>query len=791
VDFPGARATQPLSQHGLIQNVQNYSSNPFWNPNSPYDQRMPQPVYAQGAALNAAECQSVAAQLVARQCAMKNNCAGARLVDIKPAIMVQLSQLQGHNYVGACAGYIDAAFNEYVESHQGIMQGAASFPNAVIPGSNAAKPEFKMENPYEITNPSWHGDEWFGDIKDRAAELKELQSQNGAGTEKLAHADMPATFADLPFTERMEVLKEGYAPWKAVYGPVCDSQGRNCHRACIKNCAYQTLNVESDLTKYEREAEEAKQKLAAERARVDLEYFQDPEAFCKKYKTDQRCASAGTQSGESSCVEKLKELQIAEETLRQLKECKAKGISLNDCYLSAAGGSGAGGSSSLADTGSAGGTGMTSVIAGAGTVAAIIMAAKSAKAAAAAATPVAATAAVAGTPAIPAVPGTPGTNFTTVSNVKTVSGVTTGTVNGQPVTYRPGTNGNPGDWRYSAGAVRQNGTSLNGAIASQAPISGQNTPAIPGTPAIPATSGTPASTNIKQTWRGARAVQGANANLRSGQVAGASLGGASTMAKVGGGLMAVGGVIGVVESTKGNEEHGWGNVLSGALSGAATGAGVGTMLNAIPVYGQVAFGVTVAATTVMGALTAGSQMFSETDCARDPFIANANGSSVFTCCHTQYNKGQRWVDIGGDMTCGDKNNPGIRTCLNGGSSTGNSILKDDDWSKECKVKYCEGWDVPEKGTEAIYAVAQIPWNRKTELSGSPKTTADEILYHSGELCWMWECRDGWTRSGARCISSASPVPGQPGQPSQLDQSIDSLIAQLEARVQAIRRECVK
>ena len=32
--------TTPFSKYGQIQNVQNYSSNPFWDPSSPYNQRV-------------------------------------------------------------------------------------------------------------------------------------------------------------------------------------------------------------------------------------------------------------------------------------------------------------------------------------------------------------------------------------------------------------------------------------------------------------------------------------------------------------------------------------------------------------------------------------------------------------------------------------------------------------------------------------------------------------------------------------------------------------------------------
>ena len=90
VDFPSPGL---LSNYGQIQNVQSYSSNPFNHPDSPYNQRMPVPVYVQGTELTAADCKPVVAGLVAQQCAMMNNCAGKRVSDIRPAIMVQLSNI--------------------------------------------------------------------------------------------------------------------------------------------------------------------------------------------------------------------------------------------------------------------------------------------------------------------------------------------------------------------------------------------------------------------------------------------------------------------------------------------------------------------------------------------------------------------------------------------------------------------------------------------------------------------------------------------------------------------------
>ena len=64
---------RPVSQYGLIQNVQNYSSNPFWTKDSLYNQKFPQPVYVGGPELTSADCQSTVGVLVASYCSANDN----------------------------------------------------------------------------------------------------------------------------------------------------------------------------------------------------------------------------------------------------------------------------------------------------------------------------------------------------------------------------------------------------------------------------------------------------------------------------------------------------------------------------------------------------------------------------------------------------------------------------------------------------------------------------------------------------------------------------------------------
>jgi hypothetical protein len=281
VGFPSV-PNMPLSQYGQIQNVQNYSSNPFWSPNGPYDQRFPTPVYAQGTDLNASQCQAVVAQLVAAQCGMANNCAGAKLNDVKAAVMVQLSRMTGNNYVSACSGFIDGAFNDYVKQYGSAVQ-PTGFPAAIAPGNNQPQPEFKIKNPYAPQLPSYSGEEWFKDIIDRSVELKQLQAQNGAGNERLVATQMPATYADLSFTERMENAREGYEPW-------------------ADKSAYKTIQIEKDEDRRIREAAEATHRAEMLKAQADAQKLTDKmnmshNAFCDKYPAEADCHGAGNGDG--------------------------------------------------------------------------------------------------------------------------------------------------------------------------------------------------------------------------------------------------------------------------------------------------------------------------------------------------------------------------------------------------------------------------------------------------------------------------------------------------------------
>jgi hypothetical protein len=260
----GSHATNfPLSQYGQIQNVQSYSSNPFYNPDSPYNQRLPTPIYAQGTELNAGECRGIVDSIVSGQCASKNNCNGLSYTDIRPAVILELSKLSGHNYVTSCNGYIHAAFEDYKKSTSAVT--ITGFPSAFpSAGPQTENPSNKLVlgNPFELKDT-----EWQKDRNARQKELRNLQKQNGSDDVDLDATKFPNTYADLSFTERMANDKAGYEPWK-------DAQ------------AYKPIKVETDSDRYEREIGIAGQKKQLADKEKELLKVTNHKEYCEKYPSE-------------------------------------------------------------------------------------------------------------------------------------------------------------------------------------------------------------------------------------------------------------------------------------------------------------------------------------------------------------------------------------------------------------------------------------------------------------------------------------------------------------------------
>ncbi len=246
--------------------------------------------------------------------------------------------------------------------------------------------------------------------------------------------------------------------------------------------------------------------------------------------------------------------------------------------------------------------------------------------------------------------------------------------------------------------------------------------------------------------------------------------GMSKGAKVGAALGAVGavaGTVGVIDSASGDTEHTWGNVLEGTLSGATAAAGGAAVINAIPGIGQIGYGVAIAGGAIVGGAISGSQLFSETDCLNDP------ATGLFTCCHTQFNQGQRYADIGDYMFCVVENDGvksyGVRQCLQGGDATKSSwwdgLWKDDFWQPECVYRYCGG-------------------DQNGPLAG-----IDNYITHTPDIenfCWNWDCISGYTKSGNTCTSNGTNIPVSPV---VSNNPYDIAIKNIQVERQRIMRMC--
>ena len=149
--------------------------------------------------------------LVAAECANRNKCITTQLSDIRPAIILQLSQMPNGNYASSCGGYIDTAFEQYMKTNAIAAPSAgAAFPTATGMGTINDGSKFEMQNPL---SPKLQ--EWQMEILDRKQELKDLQAANGVKQPKLVRTtEFPTTYADLSFTERMENAAAGYEPFK-------------------------------------------------------------------------------------------------------------------------------------------------------------------------------------------------------------------------------------------------------------------------------------------------------------------------------------------------------------------------------------------------------------------------------------------------------------------------------------------------------------------------------------------------------------------------------------------------
>lgn len=201
-----------------------------------------------------------------------------------------------------------------------------------------------------------------------------------------------------------------------------------------------------------------------------------------------------------------------------------------------------------------------------------------------------------------------------------------------------------------------------------------------------------------------------------------------------GALGMVTGAVGLYESVEAKDtKTTWADVGTGAMGGLTFAAGTASVVNAIPVGGQIAYGAAMAVGTVVGASGALLKMFSETDCPPDPVTGQLSCCNISNLTNLE---GARRVNIGDEMF-GEF--PYVHTCMQGKNKFDSGvagIILDDHWSKEGEVKFCSGYEMPADGDYNIQAY------------GSSE--------EEGKVCWQWECADpGMVRQGAQCVQSES------------------------------------
>jgi hypothetical protein len=268
----GARA-QPLFGP-QIQNVQDYSTSPFWHPGGPYNmQIVPTPIFVGGPQLNAAQCQVAVHSAIRTQCQFRNNCRGLRAEDIRPGVIAELASRPGANYVGACAGFINPVFDEFMRQNPA----PAGFPAPTRPLAPTPQPVMAGAFGQYAQMPQHELDRLA-----RQRQLEALQQQT-TPTPTLVAAQMPMTFDDLPFTERMALIHEG---WQ--------------HPAVGQYNMFPNIGVETDAAMFERQANEARLRTQALQAQSEAQMHQDrmsmglTDEFCAEHPRHPDCVRRQT-----------------------------------------------------------------------------------------------------------------------------------------------------------------------------------------------------------------------------------------------------------------------------------------------------------------------------------------------------------------------------------------------------------------------------------------------------------------------------------------------------------------
>ena len=285
-------ASTPFSQYGLIQNAQNYSSNPFYTPGT-YGTSYPKIVYNSGPALKPADCQVTIAALIQNICATRNNCRNTTLPDVRPEIMVALSKLPVYNYASSCAGYIDGEYQKYINPNSNTT--VAESARRVIPTINAIPNA--TETTFPTGTPTTQTAKKQTEYEKRAAELKSLQNQTKTSSDNITSAEFPTTFEDLSFEQKNEIKRAGYEPYKnaQTYIPLNIERDEKLYLSASDALCNEIASVRTCIAKYGADEEAAETMMFNEAGRqIDGSGNQTAEEF-----VNTKMSTYGTALGEA------------------------------------------------------------------------------------------------------------------------------------------------------------------------------------------------------------------------------------------------------------------------------------------------------------------------------------------------------------------------------------------------------------------------------------------------------------------------------------------------------------
>ena len=285
-------ASTPFSQYGLIQNAQNYSSNPFYTPGT-YGTSYPKIVYNSGPALKPADCQVTIAALIQNICATRNNCRNTTLPDVRPEIMVALSKLPVYNYASSCAGYIDGEYQKYINPNSNTT--VAESARRVMPTINAIPNA--TETTFPTGTPTTQTAKKQTEYEKRAAELKSLQNQTKTSSDNITSAEFPTTFEDLSFEQKNEIKRAGYEPYKnaQTYIPLNIERDEKLYLSASDALCNEIATVRTCIAKYGADEEAAETMMFNEAGRqIDGSGNQTAEEF-----VNTKMSTYGTALGEA------------------------------------------------------------------------------------------------------------------------------------------------------------------------------------------------------------------------------------------------------------------------------------------------------------------------------------------------------------------------------------------------------------------------------------------------------------------------------------------------------------